>query len=170
VSGIKDRSLEKSFILVLGIDGAGKSTLVDALMRHAQPRRPRRPIRPTNGLFPHTVAEGNTVLTFWDISGHAEFRRAIWDNYIADATAVVYVVSARQGDRLHESRKTFDDVSMRFSGAVAVVFLGADREILYVFPSASRAARTFFVDLDAGDRGLAELYAWLKATAARRAQ
>ena len=163
---IKERSTARTFVLVLGIDGAGKSTLVDALMCHKDPERKPRTIRPTNGLQPQTIEDGKTFVTFWDISGNKEFRGSIWNDYLKDANVVLYVVNGEQTRRVHESRKVFDDVSLRFSNQLGIVFLNADRQILQIFPSASQAERMFFTDIKSPE-SLEEVYQWLKSTAVK---
>lgn len=166
ISEIKDKATSKTSILVLGIDSAGKSTLVDAIMCHAIPGRNPRTIRPTNGLLPQNITDKKTVITFWDLSGKKEFRTSVWDNYLKDATAVMYVVNGEQEDRIHETRKIFDDISIRYSKPTALVFLNCDRNILNVFPSANRANIVFFLDIK-NQEHMGKLYQWLKSTAAK---
>lgn len=163
---IKERSISRTYVLVLGIDGAGKSTLVEALRCFKDPERKPRTIRPTNGLQPQTIEDGKTYVTFWDISGNKEFRGSVWDDYMKDASVVLYVVNGEQSRRIHESRKIFDDISLKFSRQTAIVFLNTDTQILQIFPSASRATRTFFTDLKSS-QSLEELYLWLKSTAVK---
>jgi small GTP-binding protein len=164
VNGIKDRSTAKASILILGIDGAGKTTLVESLMANAYPDRRPKTIRPTNGLNTETISSGNVSLRFWDLGG-AESFRSIWQNYLTDATAVLYVVNGRQLDRTHESRKLFDDVSMQFHRQMAVVFVQADRQILDLFPVVGRAA-VFFIELGKPE-DIHALYSWIRSTAVR---
>jgi small GTP-binding protein len=162
VTEIRDKTTAKISVLVLGIDGAGKTTIVEAVMREQVPSRRPKTIRPTTGLNTETISERNLFIRFWDLGGGESFR-PLWNDYLSDATAVVYVVNGSQQDRIHETRKLFDDISIKFQKSIAIVFLNADRQILDMFPSADRAA-VFFVDVtDAAD--IRRLYAWIRGTA-----
>jgi GTPase SAR1 family protein len=109
-----------------------------------------------------TISEGSIFIRFWDLGGSASFR-SLWRDYLADATAIIYVVNGAQMDRLHETRKLFDDIVVDFHRSIAIAFINADREILEVFPSADRAD-VFFVDL-AEIENLRRLSDWLRQTA-----
>jgi GTPase SAR1 family protein len=161
---IQDRATAKASILVIGIDGAGKTTLVEALLRHALPTRRPRTIRPTNGLNTEMITDGYTYLRFWDIGGNRVFR-TLWGDYLHGASAVLYVVNGAQEDRIHESRKIYDDFRITFAGKVGVVFLNSDPSILELFPAADQA-RIFFVDIE-NQVSIQTLYDWLKSTAVR---
>jgi GTPase SAR1 family protein len=159
---LREKATAKSSVLVLGIDGAGKTTVVESLMRLAVPSRKPKTIRPTTGLNTETISEGRLFIRFWDLGGSPSFR-SLWRDYLADATAIVYVVNGSQADRLHETRKLFDDIAVDFHRSIAIAFVNADRGILEVFPSADRTT-VFFVDLvETGE--LRRLYEWLRHTA-----
>jgi GTPase SAR1 family protein len=161
---IRDRNTAKSSILVAGIDGAGKTTLLESLMSFVIPDRRPRTVRPTYGLNTESITDGQTFLRFWDIGGSPDFR-SIWDDYLTDATAILYVVNGDQRDRLHESRKVYDDLRIRFPRRMAIAFLNAEPSILDLFPAADQG-QIFFLDLR--DRAkIALLYRWLKSTATK---
>jgi GTPase SAR1 family protein len=164
IEEIKNKSTAKSSILVIGIDGAGKTTLVESLMQHAIPTRRPKTVRPTSGLNTESISDGKTFLRFWDLSGSESFR-GIWNNYLVNATVVLYVVNGTQNERIHESRKLFDDVSLKFPRKIGVVFLHSNGAVLEVFPADDRAT-VFFIDLAKADH-IRVLYEWLKSTAVR---
>jgi small GTP-binding protein len=163
-SSIKDKATSKSSVLVLGIDGAGKTTLVEAILQRVIPSRKPKTIRPTNGQNTDTVTDGKTYIRFWDIGGDRHLR-SIWKDYLKEATALIYVVNGSQSERIHESRKLFDEVYMNFHGKISVVFFNCDQGILDVFPSAIRG-QLFFIGLSNGEH-IDLLYQWIKGTAVK---
>jgi ADP-ribosylation factor related protein 1 len=85
-------------ILVLGLDNAGKTTLLERVkvnggVASAVPSR----IPPTVGLNVARVSVGRrTEATWWDLGGQRSLR-VIWDKYFADAHAVVWVLDVSAG-------------------------------------------------------------------------
>ncbi|OHS95388.1 small GTP-binding protein [Tritrichomonas foetus] len=160
---IVDRSISKSSLLVLGIDGAGKTTLIDKIMQLAIPNRRPKTIMQTLGLNTDNINEGKISLRIWDLGGKKDFR-GIWYKYMPNATALIYVVNGKQEDRIHESRKLFDEITCSFTNSIVLVFLEADESILNLFPSADRAEKIFFIDITK-DEEIRLLYNWMKSTA-----
>jgi small GTP-binding protein len=161
---IRNKTTLKSSILVLGIDGSGKTTLVEAILGRMIPTRKPKVIRPTNGQNSEIITDGKTILRFWDLGGGKHFRK-IWGDYLKDATAVIYVVNGDQSDRIHETRKLFDEICLTFAGLICVAFVKCDQGIFATFPSAVQY-EVFFVDIKDG-KGLDSLYTWIKGTAVR---
>ncbi|KAK8897854.1 Golgi to plasma membrane protein transport [Tritrichomonas musculus] len=159
---IVDKTISKSSLLFLGIDGAGKTTLIEKIMQIVIPNRKPKTIRQTLGLNTDMINDGKISLRVWDLGGKPDFRN-IWNNYLPDATAVVYVVNGKQDTRIHETRKLFDDITCRFTKPMAIVFLNSDRSILDIFPAADRA-KVYFIDIENKDN-LMLLYEWMKSTA-----
>lgn len=125
----KERA-DRSFpVLMLGLDNAGKTTVIHAL----QGVVPRGASAPTVGYAPHTVAVSGLDLTFIDLGGGRRIR-GIWKHYYAEVSdfliffsdhwnrlllwmlmpmliapgsrqvfAVVFVVDAHDGARLEEA-------------------------------------------------------------------
>ena len=149
---IVDKTISKSSLLFLGIDGAGKTTLIEKIMQAVNPSRKPKTIRQTLGLNTDTINDGKISLRIWDLGGKPDFRN-IWNHYLPDATAVVYVVNGSQDTRIHETRKLFDDITCRFSNPIAIVFLNSDKSILDIFPAAERA-QIYFIDIENKDHVL----------------
>ena len=93
-------NLNERTLLCLGIDGAGKTTLVDALagnaVTHAQ--------QPTHGFRVKTVRlEPHWDFSVWEVGG-AQQLRAHWHRYIEPSlAALLYVIDAADASRLQES-------------------------------------------------------------------
>ena len=81
-------------ILVLGIDNAGKTSLLHRLqwgeVRHTTP---------TIGLNIENVSYGKLHLSVWDLGGQ-DTLRAYWRLYFSGATAVVFVIDSCDVERM----------------------------------------------------------------------
>eukprot|EP01100_Stratorugosa_tubuloviscum_P000991 TRINITY_DN121_c1_g2_i1.p1 TRINITY_DN121_c1_g2~~TRINITY_DN121_c1_g2_i1.p1 ORF type:complete len:192 (-),score=97.92 TRINITY_DN121_c1_g2_i1:280-855(-) len=91
-------------ILLLGLDNAGKTTL---LHRLADGRLSQHP--PTNKPTMQELQMGGLKLQTFDLAGH-DIARKIWRDYFVLAQAVVYIVDVNDHERLHESKKELNDL------------------------------------------------------------
>ena len=137
---------KKVSVLFLGIDGAGKTTLVEKILTFLDPKRKPKTILTTMGLNVENASRGSVKITFRDLAGK-QILRNVWHQYLNDANVMIYVVNGDQMDRIHESRKAFDDISTEFQGSIAFVFLKADNSIVNFFPTAELHTR-FFINAD----------------------
>ncbi|XP_064241183.1 ADP-ribosylation factor-like protein 14 [Passer domesticus] len=90
-------------IVMLGLDSAGKSTLLykfrykDAFIT-----------MPTIGFNVDMIEAGKDfTLTFWDVGGQKKMRE-VWSNFLEDAGGLLYVVDSSDKRRLEESRREFE--------------------------------------------------------------
>ncbi|KXS17337.1 ADP-ribosylation factor-like protein 2 [Gonapodya prolifera JEL478] len=115
----KNRQREREIrILILGLDNAGKTTIVHRLLG-----RDLSSISPTLGFAISTIAYGGFKLNVWDVGGQKSIR-SFWRNYFEKTDAVVWVVDAADGEeRLKECRKEMERVvtEERLSGATLLV-------------------------------------------------
>ncbi|KAH3687343.1 hypothetical protein WICPIJ_001687 [Wickerhamomyces pijperi] len=82
---LKDKDLR---IIVLGLDNAGKSTIVHSLLGSPEDTK----ISPTLGFEIHSLQHKGYNLNFWDIGGQ-ESIRAFWFNYFFDKfDCIVFVI------------------------------------------------------------------------------
>jgi len=91
-------------ILFLGLDNAGKTTLLNMLkVNRAQVYTPT--------LMPNTdeLVLGNIKFKVFDLGGHETARR-LWREYFATVDAVVYLVDAVDRDRLPEAQKELNSM------------------------------------------------------------
>ena len=85
-------------ILVLGLDNAGKTTILKALSQEEITQ-----IMPTQGFNIKSLQHENFKLTVWDIGGQRAIR-AYWSNYFTNTDGLIYVVDSSDEERLAESK------------------------------------------------------------------
>ncbi|GER25263.1 ADP-ribosylation factor [Striga asiatica] len=108
-------------VLILGIDKAGKTTLLEKLKSQYSNVEglPPDKIVPTVGLNIGRVEVSNTKLIFWDLGGQ-NYRsakptmepglRSIWEKYYEEAHAVIYVIDAACPSRFEDSKSALEKV------------------------------------------------------------
>ncbi|KAK6155746.1 hypothetical protein DH2020_009994 [Rehmannia glutinosa] len=98
-------------VLILGIDKAGKTTLLEKLKSQYLNLEGLPPDRivPTVGLNIGRVEVSNTKLVFWDLGGQPGLR-SIWEKYYQEAHAVIYVVDAACPSRFEDSKSALEKV------------------------------------------------------------
>ena len=100
---------EELHILIIGLDKAGKTTLLERLKTLYTDYTGLDPaqILPTVGLNIARFEVQNAPLVLWDLGGQAQLR-TIWDKYYAESHAVVFVVDAADVDRIAEAKQVMD--------------------------------------------------------------
>ena len=89
-------------VAVLGLDGAGKTSFLNALQGD-----PRARVRPTVGFKPLSMALNESLqIKFYDIGGGKKIR-GIWDKYYHDVHACIYMVDASDASRNDEAVEVF---------------------------------------------------------------
>jgi GTP-binding protein SAR1 len=90
-------------LLLLGLDNAGKTTLLERLKTGAIRSYP-----PTDrpSLTEHFTHQGISF-TAWDLGGH-EAVRHLWGDYVCNAKALLFLVDASDSERLEESGYELD--------------------------------------------------------------
>ena len=92
-------------ILILGLDGAGKTSILErlkAIFAGLDALPPSR-IPPTVGLNIGRMRIGRTQLSFWDLGGQSRLR-SLWEQYYSEAHGLLFVVDSNDAARLDESR------------------------------------------------------------------
>ena len=96
-------SEKKGTILLLGLDNAGKTTLLHRLRTGTV-----QPFPPTDRPHLETFTiEGGVHFAAWDLGGH-EAVRHLWEDYACDCNAVVFLVDATDFQRFEEVRDELD--------------------------------------------------------------
>jgi len=94
---------------LLGLDGAGKTTLTEKIKSLYTGTQPPENVTPTIGLNVRRVELGSVKLRFWDLSGEVGMRK-IWSNYYEDADSIIFIVDGCDRDRLPEAKQSFDNI------------------------------------------------------------
>jgi len=89
---------KKATIVVLGLDNAGKTTMISRITTGAV-----RTFPPTIHPVMEETRVGGLSIKAWDLGGHAS-ARSVWDNYSLVADAIVYIVDAHEKARFEESK------------------------------------------------------------------
>lgn len=84
-------------ILTLGLDNAGKTTILKRLSDEDPSQ-----VQPTQGFNVKSVVKDGFKLNVWDIGGQASIR-AYWQNYFDHTDGLVYVIDSADQERINES-------------------------------------------------------------------
>lgn len=98
-------------VLILGLDNAGKTTLLENIKTAYSNNKglPPEKIAPTVGQNVGHVKIDNVLLKLWDVGGQ-ENLRTLWESYYNDAHAVIFVVDSTDRIRLEECKRTLDNI------------------------------------------------------------
>ncbi|KAF4305314.1 ADP-ribosylation factor protein 3 [Botryosphaeria dothidea] len=120
-------SKEEYSILLLGLDNAGKTTLLEQIKAiHSNNLHPKLKTVPTVGQNVSTITLPDMYLKIWDVGGQHSLR-GLWQSYYASCHAIVFVIDSTDiGDadlenlangrdddtdgRLQECRMVLEDV------------------------------------------------------------
>lgn len=133
-------------VLILGIDKAGKTTLLEklkAVYSNLEGLPPDR-IVPTVGLNIGRVEVSNTKLVFWDLGGQLGLR-SIWEKYYEEAHAVIYVIDSACPSRFEDSKSALEKVLRHEDLQGAPLLIIANKQDLSEAVSAEEIAR--YLDL-----------------------
>ncbi|XP_009938371.1 ADP-ribosylation factor-like protein 14 [Opisthocomus hoazin] len=121
----KHSEVKQANILMLGLDSAGKSTLLykfkykDVFLTV-----------PTIGFNVDMIdTRKDFTLTFWDVGGQQKMRRS-WCNFLENADGLLYVVDSSDKRRLEESKKEFELIlKNEFLKSVPVIVLANKQDL-----------------------------------------
>ncbi|KAK3168331.1 ADP-ribosylation factor-like protein 2 [Lepraria neglecta] len=112
---LKDKEMR---ILMLGLDNAGKTTIVKKLMNEDV-----NTVSPTLGFIIQTIDYEGYRLNIWDVGGQKTLR-SYWRNYFEKTDALIWVVDATDRLRIDDCRHELASllVEERLMGASLLVF------------------------------------------------
>jgi len=118
--------LQKVQFAVIGMDGSGKSSVMNMLQGRAEAST-----KPTIGFRPVTMQLGEALqVRFYDIGGGPKIRE-IWPQYFHDVHGVLYVVDSTDSEeRAAEARAIFDTaLSHEFVAKKPLLVLGTKQDV-----------------------------------------
>ncbi|KAH9417268.1 ADP-ribosylation factor protein 1 [Dermatophagoides pteronyssinus] len=101
---------DEYYILILGLDNAGKTTFLEQTKISMNPNYRGlnlMKISCTVGLNIGKIDNNGVILNFWDLGGQSELQ-CLWDKYYAESHAIIYVVDSSDQQRLDESKRAFE--------------------------------------------------------------
>ncbi|XP_050389784.1 ADP-ribosylation factor-like protein 3 isoform X2 [Patella vulgata] len=105
-------------ILLLGLDNAGKTTLLKSLASEDISH-----ITPTQGFNIKTVQSAGFQLNVWDIGGQRKIR-PYWKNYFENTDILIYVIDSADRKRFEETGEELTELleEEKLSGVPVMVF------------------------------------------------
>lgn len=95
---------KKANIVFLGLDNAGKSTLLFMLKNQSAGQ-----VAPTQHPTSQVLEIGTIKFKTFDLGGH-EIARKMWQEYTASANGIVYLVDIADSSRFEESYQAIKDI------------------------------------------------------------
>ncbi|KAJ7551423.1 hypothetical protein O6H91_06G014900 [Diphasiastrum complanatum] len=133
-------------VLILGIDKAGKTTLLEKLKTLYSDFEGLPPDRivPTVGLNIGRIEAYKSKLIFWDLGGQLGLR-TIWEKYFEEAHAVLYVIDAANQARFEDAKSALEKVLRHEELKGAPILIFANKQDVEDASSAEEISR--YLDL-----------------------
>ena len=98
-------------ILIIGLDHAGKSTMLEYMKSRygKQASLPPERITPTVGMNIAKFDFGGSQIMLWDLGGQMKMR-SMWEKYYEDADGVIFILDSADPSRNQEAKQAFDRV------------------------------------------------------------
>jgi ADP-ribosylation factor-like protein 3 len=104
LKGMRKGTAKEARLLVLGLDNAGKTTILKTLSDEDISH-----IMPTQGFNIKSLSQDGLTLNMWDIGGQKTIR-PYWENYYDNTDALIYVIDSADRRRLEESGKELSEL------------------------------------------------------------
>jgi len=108
-------------VLMLGLDGAGKSTVLNHIKSDKSKSADQETV-PTIGFNVESVEHAKQKFIVWDIGGQHKIR-PLWRHYFTHTDAVIYVVDSSDSERITESKTELDHLLQEAELARCVVLI-----------------------------------------------
>jgi GTP-binding protein SAR1 len=124
---------KKAKILFLGLDNAGKTTLLrllkdDRIHQHAPTHHPNK----------DELCINNVTITAFDLGGHKEARK-LWDDYFIGCDGIVFIIDTSDRERIQESAKEFQKLCLMENLPIAILGNKIDLDGAMSIPELSEA-------------------------------
>lgn len=108
-------------VLILGLDNAGKTTILNTLGEAEEVPSAAAPEGPTQGFNVKDVNRNGNRAKLCDLGGQRALRE-YWQDYYANTDCIMYVVDASDQRRLEEANAAFIDVLQGVPNVPVLVF------------------------------------------------
>ncbi|XP_047235852.1 ADP-ribosylation factor-like 10 [Girardinichthys multiradiatus] len=160
----EEEEREKRQVLVLGLDGAGKSSMLQGLTPGESPAKRGR-CRPTRGFNFMSLDAPGCQLDFLEIGGGEDLRR-YWSDYLRRTHILVYVVDSSDRSRLPLAKAELHHL-LKVEPPLPVVVLGNKQDKLNSL-SVAELHEALSLDVVTDDRKLFLLAAQLDSEGAKK--
>uniref|UniRef100_A0A4X2KQL3 ADP ribosylation factor like GTPase 9 n=1 Tax=Vombatus ursinus TaxID=29139 RepID=A0A4X2KQL3_VOMUR len=104
-------------VLVLGLDGAGKTSVLHTLATN----KVQRSVAPTQGFNAVCINNGNMQMEFLEIGGSEPFR-SYWKMYLSKVLVLIFVVDSADHGRLSDAKEHLHQLIQKGPALPLVVF------------------------------------------------
>ena len=124
------RTQKEARILVLGLDNAGKTTILKKLSGEDISK-----IMPTQGFNIKSLIQEGFKLNVWDIGGQKTIR-GYWSNYFENTDGLIFVIDSSDRKRLQETGKELSELieDEKLAGIPLLVFANK-QDLLQALPA-----------------------------------
>ncbi|XP_072873458.1 ADP-ribosylation factor-like protein 9 isoform X1 [Chlorocebus sabaeus] len=116
-------------ILVLGLDGAGKTSVLHSLASN----RVQHSVAPTQGFNAVCIHTEDGQMEFLEIGGSEPFR-SYWETYLSKGLLLIFVVDSADHSRLPEAKKYLHQLIAANPVLPLVVFANKQRQVFVMLP------------------------------------
>ncbi|KAI8340284.1 ADP-ribosylation factor family-domain-containing protein [Chlamydoabsidia padenii] len=122
---------EEYNVLIIGLDNAGKTTLLERIKSTFMGVVGLSPdkIAPTVGLNIGRIEVQGSRVKFWDLGGQRDLQ-SIWARYYSECHAIMFVVDSTDRRRLEECKDTFETMISNDSVEGVPVLMLANKQDL----------------------------------------
>ena len=123
-------SIQEYSVVILGLDGAGKTTFLQATkpIYSDIPALPPEQIAPTIGLNISKIENRGIRLLLQDLGGQQSLR-SLWDKYLPVADAVIFVIDSTCDDfKLEDTKKAMAHIST-FIEDIPLLFIANKQDL-----------------------------------------
>lgn len=102
---------EQYSVIILGLDNAGKTTLLEKIKTIFTNKPGLSPdkIAPTVGQNIGRIDFPGSRINFWDLGGQRDLR-TLWQRYYSECHGIVFVVDSTDAERIQDVKETFESI------------------------------------------------------------